>query len=83
MKQKIALIIIITLISFPTVFASGTELSAVKTTSSILLDNEEKNITAYLVNNNNYFKLRDVAYIWMEQTNNFLWIGTKKTMLYQ
>ncbi len=63
MKQKIALIMIITLISFPTVFASGTELSAVKTTSSILLDNEEKNITAYLVNNNNYFKLRDVAYI--------------------
>lgn len=63
MKRKIALTIIMTLISFYTVFASGTELVAVKTSSTIRLDTEEKNITAYLVNDNNYFKLRDIAYI--------------------
>ena len=92
MKQKIALTIIITLISFCfcTVFASGTELAAVKTSSTIRLDAEEKNITAYLVNDNNYFKLRDVAYIlngtdkkfsvnWNEKNNMLLWAVKPKS----
>ncbi len=71
MKHKIVLSIIIILTSFYTVFASGAELSAVKTSSKILLDEKEQNVTAYLVNDNNYFKLRDIAYILNGTGKNF------------
>ena len=59
MSHKIVLSIIIVLTSFYAVSASSTELSAMKTSSKILLGEKKQSETAYLMNDNECLKLHD------------------------
>ncbi|WFD11823.1 cellulase family glycosylhydrolase [Tepidibacter hydrothermalis] len=66
MKKKImTLVFIIAIMSFVlSVTAFATEsIKATKTYSTILVDGVNKNLDAYNINGNNYFKLRDIAYV--------------------
>lgn len=56
------LIIMITLSSFQ-VNAEAATAAAVKTSSKVLVDQVSKSFDAYNINGNNYFKLRDIAFV--------------------
>lgn len=60
MSHKIVLSIIIVLTSFYAVSASSTELSAMRTSSKMLLGEKKRSETAYLANDNKCFKPHDL-----------------------
>lgn len=64
MKKKVTVLLLITvLMNFILSFATYAieSITATKTSSTILVDDVPKNIDAYNINGNNYFKLRDIA----------------------
>ncbi len=64
MKKRyiIFLILLILILSSSTVFASG-NIEAMKNLSSVLVDGIPISFESYTIEGNNYFKLRDIAYI--------------------
>lgn len=60
MNHKIVLSIIVALTSFYAVSASSTELSAMRTSSKMLLGEKKRSETAYLVNDNKCFEPHDL-----------------------
>ena len=60
MNHKIVLSIIVALTSFYAVSASSTELSAMRTSSKMLLGEKKRSETAYLANDNKCFELNDL-----------------------
>ena len=63
--KKSLLVIIVTLLStvmlLPVPVTASQTVTAIPTTSKVLIDGDEINVEAYLINDNNYFKLRDLA----------------------
>lgn len=58
---RLALTLAAALMLTATCFASGT-VNAARTSARIYLNDDSVSITGYLINGNNYFKLRDLAY---------------------
>ena len=62
----------------------GETLTAVPTSYTIYLDGEKVDLTAYLINDNNYFKLRDImklfdVYIGYDEETGTITIDTSKS----
>lgn len=62
--------------------SSSTVATAQKSTTQVLVNDNLLNLDAYLINNNNYFKLRDFAYMvnGSEKQFNVSWDDTKKAI---
>ena len=72
-KNYISLILIVVMIlsaSSTTAFATNT-ITAVKTASKVMVDEVPMDFDAYTINQNNYFKLRDIAFILDETRKQF------------
>lgn len=63
MKKKIALILAGVLMMSATPVLAAETVSAKPTASKVLVDGKSKAFEAYNINGNNYFKLRDIAYV--------------------
>ena len=64
------LIMVIIFVSAPTVLAADT-ITAKPTSSTMLVNGEQVAFDAYNINNNNYFKLRDIAFILSDTEKQF------------
>ena len=63
MKKVLSMLLVVVMLSSAfTMLASAETLTANPTTSKVLIDGVEKSFEAYNINDNNYFKLRDIAY---------------------
>lgn len=63
MKKVLSMLLAVIMLSSAfTMLASAETTTANPTTSKVLIDGVEKSFEAYNINNNNYFKLRDIAY---------------------
>lgn len=67
---RLALTLAAALMLTATCFASGT-VSAARTSARIYLNDDSVSITGYLINGNNYFKLRDLAYALRDTASRF------------
>lgn len=67
---RLALALAAALMLTATCFASGT-VSAARTSARIYLNDDSVSITGYLINGNNYFKLRDLAYVLRDTASRF------------
>lgn len=62
LKQTAFLLALVLLLSVIILPASAAAVNASPTTSAVYIDGKEVRFQAYLINGNNYFRLRDVAY---------------------
>ena len=64
MKKSVAIILVVALLfcMAPTISVAAEKVTAAPTSSIITVDGAVMGFEAYLINQNNYFKLRDVAY---------------------
>jgi hypothetical protein len=62
--------------------AEATQVNAIKTSSRVLVDRTSKSFDAYNINDNNYFKLRDIAYVLNGTAKQFAvgWDGVKNAI---
>ena len=84
MKMKIffvALILMALLLPF-SINVEAAQVSALKTNSRVLVDRTSKTFDAYNINDNNYFKLRDIAYVLNGTGKQFAvgWDGAKNAI---
>lgn len=79
MKKVSVLFLVLTLLISKTVFAAET---AVKTSSKVIVDGVEKFFDAYNINDSNYFKLRDIAFVLNGTSKEFgvNWDGNKNAI---
>ncbi|WP_409346097.1 hypothetical protein [Paenibacillus sp. MBLB4367] len=66
----------------PATIVTAAALTAIKTASKVTVDGVVKSFDAYTINGNNYFKLRDIAYILSGTTRRFevTWDGEKNAI---
>ena len=63
MKKVLSMLLAVIMLSSAfTMIVSAETITANPTTSMVLIDGVEKSFEAYNINDNNYFKLRDIAY---------------------
>ena len=62
---------LIMILSFSYTFAAS---NVVISPQKVMVNNEYKNFEVYNIDGNNFFKLRDIAYVLMQQLHNFLLI---------
>lgn len=63
MKNKVLYVVLLIAIVVPINIFATYGLTAISTTPNVYVDGIQKQVSAYNINNNNYFKLRDIAYI--------------------
>lgn len=63
MKNKVLYLLLLLAIVAPINLFATYRLTAISTTPNVYVDGIQKQVSAYNINNNNYFKLRDIAYI--------------------
>lgn len=74
------------IITLPETTAQGTTepvtYTAAPSAARIVINGEEVNFEAYTINNNNYFKLRDLAYALRSEEKKFdvIWNGDKNSI---
>ncbi len=80
---SVFLALILTFTAIPAaVYADTNTQTAIKTASKVTVDGVVKDFDAYTINENNYFKLRDIAYILSGTNKQFgiTWDGTKQAI---
>ncbi len=83
MKKLISLLLTtVLLLSLIPLTVLATDVAATKTASKVTVDGVVKSFDAYTINGNNYFKLRDIAYILSGTAKQFevTWDGTKNAI---
>ncbi len=83
MKKLISfLLTTVLLLSLIPATAHATDVTATKTVSKVTVDGVVKSFDAYTINGNNYFKLRDIAYILSGTAKQFevTWDGDKNAI---
>lgn len=76
----LSLVMLFFVLSLP-VFADNKAIAA-KTASKVLVDGADKHFEAYNINDSNYFKLRDIAFVLSGSSNQFdvTWDGSKNAI---